>query len=170
MKKFKLFGVLGCLAFFLTGCKNEDDVIVMVDEEGNQVEEAVAPEDLPYLSPDEVAPRQGEGGMAAVPALPGAPAVPTGASSTEELFKGYNDDGETMSVVDLLQQVVDSYEQTRIVSVVDDSNPQANRTVPPLTNLQQLVSYRFIRALPAAPTGQKYTLDVQTMTVKTVSK
>lgn len=72
------------------------------------------------------------------------------------------------SVTSILEKVVESYEQTREMAGGAD-NPYSQKTYPPLTNLQQLVTYRFLKTLPAAPAGQKFVLDLKTLKVSLAS-
>jgi hypothetical protein len=104
---------------------------------------------------------------ATAPEAPPAPAF-GGETSTEGLPMK-DEDGKSMDTLAALQYAAEVYDRLQAMEPVDDDNP-AFKPRPPLTDLQQLVQYRIIRAVPAAPAGQKYVYDGQTRKVKLVSQ
>ncbi len=151
---YKSLFVLGCAAVLTCGC-------------GGDTETAAVEQEVEYFTAEDV-----EAQVAPVP--PPVPGAPVAASTrvdptnNDEIFREYNDDGEMRSVTSILEKVVESYEQTREMAGGAD-NPYSQKTYPPLTNLQQLVTYRFLKALPAAPAGQKFVLDPKTLKVSLAS-
>lgn len=73
----------------------------------------------------------------------------------------YDDKGNFLATdsVDFLNRAVRSYQDTR--KYKSDDSPDW----PPMTDLSLLVKYKVIRAMPAAPAGQKFVLDPQTRKV-----
>jgi hypothetical protein len=64
------------------------------------------------------------------------------------------------SALELMTRAVQAYEIRR-----DESDQGDGPTMPVLTELNQLVKYRILRALPAAPSGQKFVFDSKTKVV-----
>ncbi len=67
--------------------------------------------------------------------------------------------------VELLQRAIIAYEEHGSSQRGDDVSPW-----PPITELNQLVKYRILRVLPAAPPGQKFVLDPKTRKVTLAPK
>ncbi|HEY1174170.1 MAG TPA: hypothetical protein VGH19_22585 [Verrucomicrobiae bacterium] len=108
----------------------------------------------PAATPDQTAPPP--------VALP-ATAIPASAVPQEDP-KEYKDiDGKTISLIEYLESLASGYERTRASQ--SDGTPW-----PPLTSLDQLVAYRFVSRLPAAPVGQKFVYDPQTGKVSLAAK
>lgn len=70
-----------------------------------------------------------------------------------------DDDGNTLNTMQGLQRAVDYY--TRVLA--PKSTPQfpgdKRQPLPPLTDLQQLVTYKIIKAVPPPPDGKKYVIE-----------
>jgi hypothetical protein len=118
----------------------------------------------PPLTPEEYFEKvEAQGGS--VPPPPPAPDATASAPApmtNDQLFKQYNDGGEHTDTIVLLEKVVEAYEMQRSLPDVCDCVPNNNRKIPALTSLEQLVQFRFIRALPPAPEGQKFVLNPET--------
>ncbi len=72
-------------------------------------------------------------------------------------------DGKTISLLEYVESLASGYERTRASQ--SDGTPW-----PPLTDLNQLVTYRMVSRLPAAPAGQKFVYDPQTGKVSLVAQ
>ncbi len=80
-------------------------------------------------------------------------------------------DGNQIDTITGLQRAVEYYQRVLAVREPDDEEEEKYfKPVPPLTNLQQLVDYRVIRAIPKAPEGKKYVFDKDSGLVKLVSQ
>jgi len=99
-----------------------------------------------------------------MPAAPEAPVIPDVAETKEA-------DPNTAKVLEGLNRAVEYYTRALSSRVPQDEEEQKTfKPVPPLTDLEQLVTYRVIRAVPAAPAGKKYVFDAQTGTAKLVNQ
>jgi hypothetical protein len=103
------------------------------------------------------------------PAQP--PPVAFGGPTTTEGLPAQDESGNSMDTLAALQYASEVYERLKAMDYPDDEEAAKRwKPRPPLTDLQQLVQYRIIRAVPAAPAGQKYVYDAQTKKVKLVSQ
>jgi hypothetical protein len=101
---------------------------------------------------------------ATAPAAPPAPAF-SGEVSSEGLPMKDEDD-QPLDTLAALQYAVDTYERLRGMDGPDDEEEAKTwKPMPEITDLQQLVRYRLIRAVPQAPAGKKYVYDPQTRKV-----
>lgn len=67
----------------------------------------------------------------------------------------------------VLNNAVEYYQRVLASRVpADEEEAKRFKPVPPLTDLQQLVQYRVLKALPAAPAGKKYVYDAKDGRVK----
>lgn len=76
-------------------------------------------------------------------------------------------DKKVEQTIAALEQAVEYY--TRVLmnrTPVDEEEEKRFKPVPPLKDLEQLVQYRLIKAVPAGPNGKKYVYDAQTGKVK----
>lgn len=80
--------------------------------------------------------------------------------SSSGYFKADGDAGVPKDAVELLNRAIEVYEEKR--SRTDDGD---GPKWPVLKDLNQLVTYRILRALPAAPMGKKFVLDPKTKKV-----
>jgi hypothetical protein len=101
---------------------------------------------------------------------PGAPeAPPAPAFSGEVSSEGLpmkDEDDQPLDTLAALQYAVDTYERLRGMDGPDDEEEAKTwKPMPEITDLQQLVRYRLIRAVPQAPAGKKYVYDPQTRKV-----
>lgn len=76
------------------------------------------------------------------------------------LFKAEKGEEAPKNALDLMTRAVQAYEIRR-----DESDQGDGPTMPVITELNQLVKYRILRALPAAPAGQKFVFDSKTKVV-----
>lgn len=75
-------------------------------------------------------------------------------------FQAEGDTSVPKTSIELLSRAVEAYEDRRAESDTGDGP-----TWPVLRDLDQLVRYRILRALPAAPPGKKFVLDPKTKVV-----
>jgi hypothetical protein len=147
---------------FISACTPAEDETVPADAGGSSSTTAT-----PAASSD-------SGGAAAAasteaPAQP--PPVAFGGPTTTEGLPSQDEDGKSMDTLAALQYASEVYERLKAMDYPDDEEAAKRwKPRPPLTDLQQLVQYRIIRAVPAAPAGQKYVYDAQTKKVKLVSQ
>jgi len=71
-------------------------------------------------------------------------------------------DGKTISVIEWLEQMISGYERLRASDVENVRQP--------IKTVEDLVTYRMIQRIPAAPAGKKYSYDPQTGKVSVVSQ
>ena len=69
------------------------------------------------------------------------------------------------SVTELLNRAIQVYGERR-----QETDEGDGPTWPVISDLNQLVRYKILRALPAAPAGKKYQMDPQTKVVTMVDK
>lgn len=94
----------------------------------------------------------------------GAGAAPAAAAAAEAEPKEIKDvDGKTLSAVQYMQNLVDTYNRLRATQV------EGNQW-PPLTDLQQVVNVGLVKRLPSAPAGQKFVFDAPSGKVKVMSQ
>lgn len=110
-------------------------------------------------------PAPGGGAGAPPPEAPNIPAEPPpvieGVTSKEGLAL-VGEDGKTLDTQAGLQRAVEYYTRELLTRVpVDEEEEKRFKPVPPLTDLQQLVTYKVIRAIPPAPAGKKWAYDAQ---------
>jgi hypothetical protein len=80
-----------------------------------------------------------------------------------DLFEDEQGRVVAQSGLQVLQRAAEAYQTYRYTAVDEDAVPW-----PPLTDLSLLVKYRLLRALPAAPAGQKFIIDPKTHQVALV--
>jgi hypothetical protein len=155
-KNYPLCAWLLCLS--LVGCSKPQE----------EVGEAVPP---PPTTPSEAVSLAGSGGEATAPppvieppAAVTAPVTPAPAPSAEADAKieYQGEDGQTISQIEWLEQMVSGYERMR---ASDAETPR-----PALTSIEQLVTYRIVSRLPAPPAGKRFHYDVETGKVSLVAK
>jgi hypothetical protein len=146
---------VGALLGLLVGCSPAEDANPLPPS-------APPPSPLAESSPENAA----LAAAASVETSAQPPAIAFGGATSAEGLPMQNDEGKTLDTMASLQYAAEVYERLRgMEPPVDDDNPRY-KPRPPLTDLQQLVQYRVIRAVPAAPAGQKYVYDPQTGKVK----
>ena len=124
-------------AILVIGCGKADDATVPTPPAIKPPEVAVAP--AVAVNPTVTAPPT-PSGTAVAPA-------PT-AEAPKELR---DPDGKTLTAIQYMQSLIDGYARTRA--------SQGEGSLPALTSIEQLVQYRILARLPAAPEGQKFVLD-----------
>jgi hypothetical protein len=78
-----------------------------------------------------------------------------------------DDNGRHLDTLAGLQRAVEYYERVIATRVAQsEEEEKIFKPAPRLTSLQQLVQFRVIKAVPAAPSGMQYVLDPQTRQVK----
>jgi hypothetical protein len=110
------------------------------------------------------APAAPDASAAQPPSTPGAaPAAPADAANANPSPEGLpmtDDSGKVLDTLGGLQRAVEYYTRVLVPRVpVDEEEEKRFKPVPPLKDLQQLVEYKVIRAVPAAPAGKKYVYD-----------
>jgi hypothetical protein len=76
-------------------------------------------------------------------------------------------DAATEKVIAGLERAAEYYNRAIVTAVPQDEEQAKNwKQPPPLTDLQQLVTYRVIPRVPAAPAGKKYVIDPKDGKVK----
>jgi hypothetical protein len=149
------------------GCSPGDDIGTAGGSDGGTVgTSTTTPSDGPTgggndaVSPPVAAPTElpfsSAGGEAADPTGFGLPTT--------------GDDGKSLDTIAALERAVEYYDRILRTRVAESEEEEKYfKPVPPLTDLQQLVQYRVIRAVPAGPNGQRYVYDAQTGKVKLAS-
>ncbi len=149
MVKLSYFCMLVVSAVLLAGCGGE--------QEPEAASMPSSPE-APSINLTDATPG-GEG--SAAPAAPEAPEIPPqSADISAEGLVTKDAEGNALDKTAQLQQAVDYY--TRVLEPkVPESEEEAKtfKGYPPLTDLEQLVKARVIRAVPAAPAGKKYVIE-----------
>lgn len=139
-------------------------------------------------------PKEEEHPAADAPSRPAAPAAPASTGALESLgapapapppLQGVAAAPEASSLTPategtpaspdaalaLLENAAEHYTRELMTRVpADEEEAQNFKPVPPLTNLEQLVQYRLIRAVPAAPPGKKFIYDAKDGKVKLVTQ
>ena len=94
--------------------------------------------------------------------------------STETTTEGVptkDADGKTIDTLAGLNRAVEYYTRVLMPMVAEDEEQAKTfKGYPPLTSLDQLVQYKVIRAIPAAPSGKKYVYDTKEYNVKLVNQ
>jgi hypothetical protein len=92
------------------------------------------------------------------------------AKATAEGLPAFDDEGRPLNTLAALELAVDYYQRVLVTWVPEDEDQERYwKPIPPLTDLQQLVEYRIIRAVPEGPDGQRYVYDAEAGRVKLVS-
>jgi hypothetical protein len=145
MKFTNLFHVSVLASLVAAGCKPEDPPTAPPPPAPKAPEAVVATP--PVASPGPAAPVTPPpvGGAAAA-----APAAPEAEPKEIKTI-----DGKTISAIQYVQSLADSYERTRAGQ--SDGTPW-----PPLTDLQLLVNVGMVKRLPTPPAGQKFVFDAKT--------
>jgi predicted small lipoprotein YifL len=100
---------------------------------------------------------------ATAPAAAGPAALSEAEAAAKDAKVEFKDlDGKTISVIEWLEQMVSGYERLRASDV--------ETARPPIKQIEDLVTYRVIARIPAAPAGKKYSLDTNTGKVSVVSQ
>ena len=136
-------------ALFMVGCGGDDKALPGSEFE---VEAGKSAED----APDWIPPEMVEEAAAPAPEMLEAPDLPTNLdrTSVDATMPGFEDEnGNPRTVVGALSAAVESYEMLHQMA---EGSP---RPMAPLTNLLQLVQYRIIRAVPAAPEGKTFVIE-----------
>ncbi len=68
-------------------------------------------------------------------------------------------EGKALSTQQGLQRAADYYSRNLLPASVPQAPGDKRKTLPPLTDLQQLVDFRVIKAIPPAPDGKKWVLE-----------
>lgn len=106
------------------------------------------------------------------PAAPApAPSLPTRGMEAQSAtgLQTVDADGKALDTIAGLERAVEYY--TRVLvprTPIDEAEEKTFKPVPPLTDLQQLVEYRVIKAIPAGPDGARYVYDKESGKVKLV--
>jgi len=130
------------------GCKKEEEVVIAPPPPvAPAVNLTAAPPTPATPAPDAAPP----------PTLASAPAIP------EAEMKLEDGEGKPLALIDFLNLAASNYERTR--AGMTEGNPW-----PPLTDLNQLVQYRVIKRLPAAPEGYKFVFNAETRKVTVAPK
>jgi len=133
----------------LVGCKKEEEAVIAPPPPPQPAVNLTAAPPTPATPAPDAAP----------PPVPGsAPAAP---DNTE--VKLEDGDGKAIPLLDFLNLAASNYERTR--AGMTEGNPW-----PPLTDLNQLVQYRVIKRLPAAPEGYKFVFSAETRKVTIAPK
>lgn len=91
-----------------------------------------------------------------------APSGPNKAAVPAQDFSNFTDEsGTRLTELQILSTAVDAYEQSRFTVVLNEED----EPWPPLTNLTQLVTYRLLPRLPAAPAGKQWSFNPETKKV-----
>ncbi len=99
-----------------------------------------------------------------IPAAPGAPAAPVEPAAIVPVEPP---DAGTEKVLASLNVAAEYYNRAIVTMVAEDEEQAKNWKQPPaLTDLQQLVAYKVIRAVPPAPAGRKFIYDPKDGKVK----
>lgn len=79
--------------------------------------------------------------------------------------------GHQLDTIKGLERAVEYYQRVLMPrTALDLADVKTFKPTPPLTNLDQLVEWRVIRAVPHAPPGQKYIYDTESGQVKLVAQ
>ena len=132
----------------LTGCggKEADSVAVPPPSDAPAVA-MVAPAAVGTAAPAPMAPPP-VAGTAPLPA-----AGPAAAEKAD--FTTVDEEGKPVPALEFMNTAIDGYERTR-------ASMTEGEVWPPLTSIEQLIQYRIISRLPAAPAGKKFVLDPAT--------
>jgi hypothetical protein len=90
-------------------------------------------------------------------------------ASTSDGLPTVDDEGNALNTIAALERAVEYYNRVLRTRVAESEEEEKYfKPVPPLTDLQQLIQYRIIRAVPAGPDGRKYVYDAEAGKVKLV--
>jgi hypothetical protein len=165
-KIISFISTIGCVAGLVaaTGCTQENPEVA---DDTFEVEEAESNGDDLSLLAEESA----ETEPAPPPARTEMPFTTGAVATTPEGIPTEDSEGERMDTVTGLQRAVEYYQRVLRTYIPDDEEAERlHKPVPPLTDLQQLVTYRIIRAVPEGPEGKKYVYDATDGRVKLVAR
>ncbi len=147
MKLFKLLAICGMVAG-LTGCGGNDaDTVAVPPPVAAPAVEMTTPVVATEPTPSPLAPPPVAGSTAPIAATPAAD------EKTE--FTTLDEDGKPIPALEFMNMAIDGYNRTR-------ASMTEGEVWPPITSVEQLVQYRIISRLPAAPAGQKFVLNPET--------
>ncbi len=159
MKKEIVIMLLGGALF--AGCGDDDvkgsdlpPIDAAADERSAAAEEAMEAEE----KKEAIAEFEAE--LAA--AMPELPATTPGAPVTAQAALGeygQDDEGNNIDLLTALNNAMVELELKRTYWMENEI------PIPPITNVQQLVQYRVVRAVPAPPAGKQYKVDPKTLKV-----
>jgi hypothetical protein len=146
MKPLRLLAMCGMVAG-LTGCggNDADSVAVPPPAAAPAVEmaapaAAVAPAAAPVAPP---------------PATGAAPVASGSAADDKTEFTTLDENGKPIPALEFMNLAIDGYNRTR-------ASMTEGEVWPPITSVEQLIQYRIVSRLPAAPAGQKFVLNPET--------
>ncbi|MCD6050489.1 MAG: hypothetical protein K0Q55_1892 [Verrucomicrobia bacterium] len=146
MKFAKLVNTIALSSLCLAGCTKSEDTSVVAPPPPAQPGGGAVELNNAAATPPPSAP--------VAPPAPDAVAAPMAAAEPEP--KEFKDpDGKTISIMQHMEALVQGYERTR-------AGRDPGQELPPLTNINQLVTMRLVQRLPAAPAGQKFVFDPAT--------
>lgn len=164
LKTFVIFPL--AFSLFSVGCGGGDETPELSPEQAQEnVEADIEPEVAPMVVNPDL--ERADGGADAPPPPSGGGAAPdpNTANMNPDLGgfdapDGASDDQKT--IIQALNLAVESYDRQRAASVVE----AGQEPWPELTTIEDLVKYRVIRALPPAPAGKKWHLNMEKMEVE----
>jgi hypothetical protein len=148
MKSLNVIAMCG-VVIGLTGCGGNDaDSVAVPPPAAAPTVEMAAPTAAvaPAPAPAPVAP----------PPATGTATLPAGPAADEKVeFTTVDADGKPVPALEFMNLAIDGYERTR-------ASMTEGETWPPITNINQLIQYRILSRLPAAPAGQQFVLNPET--------
>ncbi len=145
MKSQNIIAMCGLVAG-LTGCGGSDaDTVAVPPPAAAPAVEMATPVETVAPAPVAPPPVAGEAPAMAAPA----------AADAKTEFTTLDEDGNPIPALEFMNAAIDGYERTR-------ASMTEGETWPPITNVNQLIQYRIISRLPAAPAGQQFVLNPET--------
>lgn len=139
----------------IAGCKKAEDASSSGTADGY----LPPPEQRYTTSTNETAPPPNPlGPNSPAPASNPPPAAALGATNAAGLPTS-DGEGNVLNAIQGLQRVVDYYNRTLLPQSAPRAPGDRRKPLPPLTDLQQLVSMGLVKQLPQAPPGKKYVLE-----------
>ncbi len=146
MKFAKIVNTIALSSLCLAGCTKNDDTSVVAPPPQPAPGGGAVELNNPAATTPPPAP--------VAPPAPGTAPAPLAAAEPEP--KEFKDpDGKTISAMQHMDALVQAYERTR-------AGRDPGQELPPLTDINQLVTMRLVQRLPAAPAGQKFVFDAKT--------
>lgn len=138
--------VLAAFAICLSGCgsKDSDNISLPPPPPAPSADAVPAVNTAQVPPPAPVAPPPTPSSEGLPPATPAAP--------EKGDFTTFDENGKPIPGLDFINLAIDGYNRTR--------SAQTEGVIwPPLASVEQLIQYRIITRLPAAPAGQKFVIN-----------